>query len=105
MILATHGDDKKRQGPRQYHEDRAVGTSEGVFWSMKCISLTISILPDNLHSVHVSMDKHLLDWVTSFLKHHSRFDKFNQLLAMLPPYPGFARFNKPYSQDTEWSGN
>jgi len=45
-----------------------------------------------------------MDWVTSFLQQHSRIDKFNQLCAMMPPYPGFARFNRPYSQVMQRSG-
>jgi hypothetical protein len=81
-----------------------VGTSEGVFWNMKYISPTTIIVPDILHTINLSMLKHLMGWVTSFLEQHSRIDKFNQLWAMMPPYPGFARFNKPYSQMTQWSG-
>ena len=104
MILATQGDETERWEARQYLEDRAVGTSEGVFWNMKCISPTTIIVPDILHTIYLGMLKHLMDWVTSFLEQHSRIDKFNQLWAMMPPYPGFARFNKPYSQVTQWSG-
>jgi hypothetical protein len=47
---------------------------------------------------------HLMDWVTFHLKQHSRIDKFNQLWLMMPPNHGFARFNMPYSQVTQWSG-
>jgi hypothetical protein len=38
-----------------------------------------------------------------FLKQHSRIAKINQLLAMMPPYPGFAQFDKPYNQVTQWN--
>ena len=62
------------------------------------------IVPDILHTVYLGMLKHLMDWVTSFLEQHSRIDKFNQLWAMMPPYPGVTRFNKPYSQVTQCSG-
>jgi hypothetical protein len=48
---------------------------------------------------------HWMDWVTYFLEQHSRIDKLNQLCTMMPSNPGFARFNKPYSQVTQWSGN
>jgi len=71
---------------------------------MKCISPTTIIVPHNHHSVYLGMLKHLMDWITSFLEHHSRIDKFNQLWAMMPPYPGFPRFNKPYSQVMQSSG-
>ena len=49
------------------------------------------------------MLKHLKDLVTSFLEQHSRIDKFNRPWVMMPPYPGSAQFNKPYSQVTQWS--
>jgi hypothetical protein len=51
------------------------------------------------------MPKHLMNWVTSFLEHNSRTKIFIQRCAMMPPYPGFAQFNKPYSQMMQWSGN
>jgi len=98
MILATQGDGTERQEARQYLEDRAVGTSEGVFCNMKCLSPTTIIVPNILHTVYLGMLKHLMDWVTSFLEQHSRINKINQLWAMMPPYPGVTRFNKPYSQ-------
>ena len=104
MVLTTQGDETERQEARQSLEDRTVGTSEGVFCNMRCISLTTIIVPDILHTVYVGMLKHLMDWVTSFLEQHSMINKFNQLWAMMPSYPGFARFNKPYSQVTQWSG-
>jgi len=103
-ILMTHGDETERQEDRPYVEDRVVGTSEGIFWNMQCISPITIFLPDIVHTIYLDMLKHLMYCDTSFLKHHSRFDKFNQLWAMMPPYPGFAQFNKPYNQVTEWSG-
>ena len=104
MILATQGDETERQQERQYLEDRVVGTSEGGFWNMKCMFPTTITVPDILHTVYHGMLKQLIDWVTSFLEQHSSIDKFNQLWSMMPPYPGFARFNKPYSQVTQWTG-
>jgi len=50
------------------------------------------------------MVQHLMDWVTSCFEQHSRIGKFNQLWAMMAPYPGFAQFNKPYSHVTQSSG-
>jgi len=68
---------------------------------MKCISPTTIILHDILHTGYLGMHKRLTDWVTFSLKQHSSIDKFNWLWVMMPPYPGFARFNKPYSQATK----
>jgi len=62
----------------------------------------LTIVPNILHTIHLGILKHLMDSVTSFLKQHSRIGEFNQLSVMMPPYPGFARCNKPYSQVTEW---
>jgi len=70
---------------------------------MKCISrMTISV-PCILHNLHLRMLKHLMDWVTSFLEQHSKIGKLNQLWAMMPPYSGFAWFNKLFSLVMQWS--
>jgi len=79
IILATQGDETKRPEARQYLEDRAFGTSEGVFWNIKCISPTTNIVPGILHIVYFGMLKYLMDWVMSFVEQQSRIDKFNQL--------------------------
>jgi len=103
MILPTQGGETGRWEARKYLEDRAVGTSEGVLLDMKCISLTTIIVPNFLPMVYLSMLKHLMDCVMSFLEQHSRIDKFNPLWTMMSSYPGFVQFNKPYSQATQWS--
>jgi hypothetical protein len=90
MILVTQGDEMGRREARHYVDNQALQSSEGVIWNLKCISLTTIIVPDIHHPVYFSMLKHSMDWVTSFFKQHSRIDKFNQLWAMMPPYPGFA---------------
>ena len=95
MILATQWGETERGEARQYLEDQVVGTSEQVFRNMQCISPKTVIIPNILHTIYLGMLKHLMDWVTSCLEQHSRIDKCNQLWAMMPPYPGFARFNKP----------
>jgi hypothetical protein len=41
----------------------------------------------------------------SFQEQHSRIHKLSQLWAMMPPDPGFAQFNKRYTQVMQWSGN
>jgi len=45
-----------------------------------------------------------MDCLTSFFKQHSMIDKFNQLWAIMPPYPGFACMNKPNSQMMKLNG-
>ena len=102
MILATWGDKTERWEATQYLEDAAVGRSDGVFLNMKHISLKAIIIPDILHTINLGMLNHSIDWVTSVFEPHSRIDKINQLWVMMPPYRGFARFNKGYSQTTPW---
>lgn len=104
ILFATQGDKMEGRNTSIYLEDRAVGTSEGIYWNMKCISLTVIIIANILHTFHLGKHQHLMDWVPSFLRQHSRFAKFNKLWVLMPPYPGFAQFNKPYCQVTQWSG-
>jgi len=104
MIRATQGDETERHEASNYLEDRGVGTSEGVFSNMKCISPTTLIVRNILHNVNLAILKHLIDWVTTFLEQHSRIEKYNQLWVVMPLYPGFAEFNKPFNQVTQWSG-
>jgi len=104
IILTSEGDEIERWKTRQYQEDWAVAILEGIFWIMKCISQATIMVPDTVHTVYHCIIKHLMDWIMCLLQHHSRIDKFNQHWVMIPPYPGFARLSKPYSQGTQWSG-
>jgi len=63
------------------------------------------IVPDILHTVNLGILKHLMICVTFLFKQHSSIDEFNQLWAMMPPYPSSTQFNKPYRQMTQWSRN
>jgi hypothetical protein len=101
-MLATQEDETERREATQNLEASAVRTSGSVLWKRKCISPMIIIVPNILHTVHLGMLQHLMDCVTSFLQQHSRIDTFSQLLAMIPPYPGVARFSKPYCQVMQW---
>jgi hypothetical protein len=68
MILATQGDVRERPEARQYLEDWADETLEGVFWNLKCISPTTIIILAVLHTIYLGLLVYLIDWVTSFLK-------------------------------------
>jgi len=104
MILVTKRDQTKRWEARQYKENWGVGNSYSMVCNMKCILPRTVIIPDICCNVHLGMHNHLMDWVTSFLGQHSRIDNFNQLGALLPQYPGFTWFYKPFTQVTKWSG-
>jgi len=98
MILVTQQDETVRREARQYLEDRTVGTTEGVFWIMQCISTRTIIVPNIDDTIHLGMLKPLMDWVMTSLKQRSRIDKFNQFWAMMLAYFGFMWFHMPYSQ-------
>jgi hypothetical protein len=85
-------------------DDRGAGTSEVIFWIMKCISPTTIIVLDILHPIYLCMLNQLMHRVLSFLEQRSRMDKVNPLCAIMPPYPGFAQFTKLYNQETQRSG-
>jgi len=45
-----------------------------------------------------------MESVTFFVKQHYMVHMFNYCQMIKPPYSGFAQFNKPYSQVTQWNG-
>jgi len=104
IIFSTQGHEMKNREVRQYLEDRAVRTPEGVFWNKKCISPTTIFIPDYLHTISLGILNHLMHWVKFLLEQHLWMEKLNQIWTLMPPYPGFAPVNKPYSQVTHWSG-
>jgi len=75
MILVTWGDVIARWDAKQYLEDPAVGTSEGVFSDMKCISPAAVVVTDIFHSGHHHMLKNFIDWVAFFLEQYCSIDK------------------------------
>jgi hypothetical protein len=42
--------------------------------------------PYLLHTMHIGMLNHLLEWLQAFLRDHRRFDRFNNLWLSVPPY-------------------
>jgi len=68
MVVMTQGHETNCRKAKQYLEDRAAGTWEGIFRIMKCISLTTIMLCNILHIVYLGMLKHLMYWVASFLE-------------------------------------
>jgi hypothetical protein len=104
MIQATRFDNQDQNHARDYLTERSIATTEGVFWNMKSVSLHTLIVPDVLHTIYLGILKHLMEWIVPFLEFHKQIDRFNDLWAIMPYYPGFARFNKPYTAVTQWSG-
>jgi hypothetical protein len=42
--------------------------------------------PDMLHTMHIGMLKHIMEWLQSFLKDYMRFNRFNNLWLSVPSY-------------------
>ena len=61
MILATMGYQTESREGRPSLDNRAVETSEGLFRNTQCISPTIIIIPDTLHTISLRPFKHLMD--------------------------------------------
>ena len=61
-------------------------------------------LPDLLPTVYLGLLKNLLDWITSFLKHHCRLDPIEHIWLSMPPYPGFTPPAKAFREVFPWQG-
>jgi hypothetical protein len=104
MIRVTEGVEWERSEAQQYLNGQAVGITENIFWDMRGLSQTTSIVPDSLHTIYLGMLKHVMVWVISFHKQHSRNNKFNKLAVIMSRYPRFAQLRSPYSRVMKWSG-
>lgn len=106
LIQANNPADSKeeREAAIQYLTERGARTREGVFWAFECFDWTSALVPDVLHTIYLGLLKHLMDWLVPFLEHHKRMTVFNQLWSLMPPYPGFSPFRKPYTAIVQWQG-
>jgi hypothetical protein len=104
MIQATQFDNQDQNHAHDYCMDRGLATMQDILRNMKYISLHTLIIPDVLHTIHLGILKYLMKWIVPFLELYKHIDRFNDLWAIMPHYPGFARFNMPYSAVTQWSG-
>jgi hypothetical protein len=106
LIQATSSSCSKseKQAAAKFLDERGLRSTEGVFWALKCFDWTSALVPDVLHTIYLGLLKHLMDWVVPFLEHHKRMATFNRLWNIMPPYPGFVTFNKPYTAVTQWQG-
>jgi len=60
--------------------------------------------PDLLHTVYLGLFKHLMHWISGFLKKHAQLQAFDDTWKVLPPYPGFSVPKKAYREVTQWQG-
>jgi len=60
--------------------------------------------PDMLHTIHLGLLKHMMDWIQVFLIKHGRQQAFDDAWKGLPRYPGFFVPKKAYRDVTQWQG-
>ena len=60
--------------------------------------------PDLLHTLHLRLFKHLMDWILGLLKKHARLQAFDDTWKALLPYLGFFVPKKAYCEVTQWQG-
>jgi len=60
--------------------------------------------PDLLHTLYLGLFKHLMDWISGFLKKHAQLQVFDDTWEALLPYPGFFVPKKAYREVTQWQG-
>src|ERR1700687_2394451 len=77
LITATDTDVARstRDAAGQYLDNRGVRQTEGVFWALKSLDWVSLLVPDVLHTICLSILKHLINWVIPFLEHHNRMDR------------------------------
>jgi len=60
---------------------------------------------DLLHTVYLRLFKHMMDWISGFLKNHVQLQAFDDAWKALPPYPCFFVHKQSYREGTQWQGN
>jgi hypothetical protein len=101
LIQATHCNNQDQNDAHDYLMERCVVTMQCVFWNILYISLYILIVPDVLHTIHLGILKHLMEWIVPFWEFHKRIGQFKDLSEIMPHDSGFVRFNKPYTSMTQ----
>jgi len=75
---------------------------KNVFHGLHRVSAPGLHKPDLLHTVYLRLFKHLMDWISGFLKKHARLQTFDDTRKALPPYPGFFVPKKAYREVMQW---
>jgi hypothetical protein len=60
--------------------------------------------PDLLHTMQLGMLKHLLGWLSVFLKQHKRFEAFNNIWLSVPAYLDMVQPRRTYEEVSSWQG-
>ncbi|KAL0631137.1 hypothetical protein Q9L58_010001, partial [Maublancomyces gigas] len=57
-----------------------------------------------LHTIYLGLLKHLMEWITGFMKKYDHQTPFDTIRKQLSPYPKISIPNKPYRQVSQWQG-
>jgi len=90
---------------RTMFEMLGINLEKNVFHGLHRVSVPSLHRPDLLDTVYLGLFKHLMDWISGFLKKHARLQAFDDTWKALPPYPGFVVPKKAYREVTQWQGN
>jgi len=85
-------------------ETRGIDLEKKVFHGLHQVSAPGLHKPDLLHTVYLGLFKHLIDWISGFLKKHARLHAFDDTWKALPSYLGFLVPKKAYREVTQWQG-
>ena len=69
-------------------ETLGINREKNMFHGLHCISAPGLHTPDLLHTGYLGLFKHLMDWISGFLKKHARLQAFDDTWNVVPPYSG-----------------
>lgn len=82
---------------------RGVGISFNPLWDTG-VSVSQLPQPDILHTLLLGIFVHLMQWIHSLLRKHSRLDRFNASWLTVPSYLDMTGPKKQYEEISQWSG-
>ena len=74
-----------------------------ILWDLDCMTSNLP-KPDLLHTMQLGMLKHLLGWLSMFLKLHNRFKAFNNIWLSVPAYLDMVQPWQMYEEVSSWQG-
>ena len=85
---------------------RSIGVelSYNAFWGLTHINPVDLWKPDTLHVIYLGIFKHLMQWITDFLKYYKKLDLFDKIWKNLETFPGIYVPRKAYTQISQWQG-
>ena len=82
---------------------RGVHSGYNVLWELDCVTSDLP-KPDILHTMQLGMLKHLMGWLSQFLRSHGRFQLFNAIWLKVPSYLEMSKPKKSWEQVSSWTG-